>query len=45
MLNWLHKIIHKKNKTNNIGEDIGKDIIEDKILPIQVMIYSIEKFK
>lgn len=41
MLNWLRKIIHKKNKINNIG----KDIIEDKILPIQAMIYSIEKFK
>ena len=41
MLNWLRKIIHKKNKINNIG----KDIIEDKILPIQAMIYSIEKIK
>lgn len=44
MLNLLRKIIHKKNKTNNI-DNIGEDIIEDKILPIQAMIYSIEKFK
>ena len=41
MFNWLYKIIHKKNKNNYID----KDIIEDDILPLQAMIYSINKFK
>jgi hypothetical protein len=40
MFNWLHKIIHKKNNENNC-----KYIIEDDILPLQAMIYSIDKFK
>ena len=41
MFNWLRKIIHKKNNKNNIG----KHIIEDDMLPLQAMIYSINKFK
>lgn len=41
MLN-IYKIIHKKNNKNNY---IGKHIIEDDILPLQAMIYSINKFK
>jgi hypothetical protein len=42
MFNWLCKIIHKKNNENSY---IGKHIIEDDILPLQAMIYSINKFK
>lgn len=42
MFNWLRKIIHKKNKENNCT---GKHVIEDDIFPLQVMIYSINKFK
>lgn len=42
MFNWQHKIIHKKNNENNY---IGKHIVEDDILPLQAMIYSINKFK
>ena len=42
MFNWLHKIIHKKNNENNC---INKYVIEDDILPLQAMIYSINKFK
>ena len=41
MINWLKKIIHKKNENNYIG----KHIIEDDIFPFQAMIYSINKFK
>ena len=40
MFNWLRKIIYKKNNENNY---ISKDIIEDDILPLQAMIYSINK--
>ena len=42
MFNWLCKIIHKKNNENNC---IGKCVIEDDILPLQAMIYSINKIK
>lgn len=42
MINWLRKIIHKKNKNNNC---VDKNVIEDEILPLQAMIYSIDKFK
>ena len=41
MLNWLHKIIHKKKqKVQNI-----EHIIEDDIFPLQALLYSIEKIK
>jgi len=45
MFNWLCKIIYKKYKKNNENNCIDKYIIEDDILPLQAMMYSINKFK